>query len=230
MRIADAVWAATALLHQENPGKEDFEVKAIVSRTVTENLVGGFRSGLQPHVSWHCVANKKPNGGRYRMLYETARGHRRLLRIGDSPHPDRNGDIRPEKSELPAAYRPLVDWYDEVYSKQAPPPGSAPVSANVEPTIPMEVGSPTLPSQPSGGIESGSRTAFVGSAGAVVIPGNFRKELGIQEGTCLSVYRENDRLVLQPVTNEFIRSLVGCCKCEDSLVEARERDHRIEKR
>src|SRR5260370_38135556 len=93
----------------------------------------------------------------------------------------------------------------------------------------MEVGSPTLPSQPSGGIESGSRTAFVGSAGAVVIPGNFRKELGIQEGTCLSVYRENDRLVLQPVTNEFIRSLVRCCKGEDPLVEARGRDHQIEK-
>ncbi len=34
----------------------------------------------------------------------------------------------------------------------------------------------------------------------------------------------------QPVTEEFIRSLVGCCKGEDSLVEARERDHRIEKR
>jgi len=34
---------------------------------------------------------------------------------------------------------------------------------------------------------------------------------------------------LQPVTDEFIRSLVGCCKGEDSLVEAREREHRIEK-
>jgi hypothetical protein len=34
---------------------------------------------------------------------------------------------------------------------------------------------------------------------------------------------------LQPVTDEFIRSLRGCCKGEDSLVEAREREHRIEK-
>ena len=32
-----------------------------------------------------------------------------------------------------------------------------------------------------------------------------------------------------PVTDEFIRSMRRSCKGEDSLVEARERDHRIEK-
>ena len=32
----------------------------------------------------------------------------------------------------------------------------------------------------------------------------------------------------QPITDEFIHSLRGCCKGEDSLVEAREREHRIE--
>jgi len=32
-----------------------------------------------------------------------------------------------------------------------------------------------------------------------------------------------------PVSDEFIRSLRGCCKGEYSLVEAREREHRIEK-
>ena len=35
--------------------------------------------------------------------------------------------------------------------------------------------------------------------------------------------------VIEPVTDEFIRSLRGCLKGEDSLVEAREREHRIEK-
>ncbi len=33
----------------------------------------------------------------------------------------------------------------------------------------------------------------------------------------------------QPVVEELIRSLRGCCKGEDSLVEAWEREHRIEK-
>src|SRR6202140_4366270 len=32
-----------------------------------------------------------------------------------------------------------------------------------------------------------------------------------------------------PVSDEFISSLRGCCKGEDSLVAAREREHRIEK-
>ena len=41
---------------------------------------------------------------------------------------------------------------------------------------------------------------------------------------------EENQLILQPITREFIDSLLGCCKGKDSLVEARERDHRIEKR
>lgn len=39
---------------------------------------------------------------------------------------------------------------------------------------------------------------------------------------------ENDK-VLQPVTDEFIHSLRGCCKGEGSMIEDREREHRIEK-
>lgn len=40
--------------------------------------------------------------------------------------------------------------------------------------------------------------------------------------------QQGDRLV-EPVSDEFIRSLRGCLKGEDSLVEAWEREHRIEK-
>jgi AbrB family looped-hinge helix DNA binding protein len=74
-----------------------------------------------------------------------------------------------------------------------------------------------------------SGTAFVSATGAVVIPSDLRRELGIEEGTRLSVYRERDHLVLEPITDEFIHSLVGCLKGKDSLVAAREREHRIEK-
>ena len=62
-----------------------------------------------------------------------------------------------------------------------------------------------------------------------MIPSDLRKELGIEEGTRISVYREKNHLVLQPITDEFIHSLVGCLKGEDSLVAAWEREHRIEK-
>ncbi|HXM21482.1 MAG TPA: AbrB/MazE/SpoVT family DNA-binding domain-containing protein [Terriglobales bacterium] len=229
MRVADAVWAATALLHRENPNAEDFEVREIVSRAIRENFVGGFRPGLQPHASWHCVANKRPNGGRYRMLYETVRGRRRLLRPNDRCHPDRNGDIKPEKSALPAAWQTLVDWYDTVYSKPTPPPTSASVGLPGGQALPRQGKSEKSPASESGVSRSMSATAFVSSAGALVIPDDLRRELGIQDGTRLGIYREQGRLVMQPITEEYISSLRGCCKGEDSLVEAREREHRKEK-
>jgi AbrB family looped-hinge helix DNA binding protein len=69
----------------------------------------------------------------------------------------------------------------------------------------------------------------VSSKGQIVIPAALRDQLGIQPGTRLSIQRENNHLVLQPITEEFIHSLRGCCKGKTSLVEAREREHRIEK-
>jgi bifunctional DNA-binding transcriptional regulator/antitoxin component of YhaV-PrlF toxin-antitoxin module len=159
------------------------------------------------HVSKHCVANKSPNSERHRMLFETRRGRRRLFRYGDPFDVDRKqGKVRPEKRDVPPDYQPLVDWYDAVYSKQTLPSAAALISET----------------------ESGSE-ALVSSAGAFVIPGHLRKELGIGEGTRLSIHRERDRLVLQPITDEIIRSLRGRYKGTPSLVEDREREHRVEK-
>ncbi len=44
-----------------------------------------------------------------------------------------------------------------------------------------------------------------------------------------SLSDEGENQLLQPVTGDFIHSLRGSCKGETSLVEAREREHRIEK-
>jgi AbrB family looped-hinge helix DNA binding protein len=225
MTIADAIWLATALLHRNDAQAADFAVQDIIQKATQENLAGGFKPGLQVHASKHCVANKSPNPGRSRLLFETTRGRRRLFRNGDSFHPDRrDGKTRPEKGDLPPEYQPLVDWYDTVYSAQTG------ASADAKP-IPFrqEDASDESSFAKSYGSHSVPRTAFVSSAGAVQIPNDLRKELGIEEGTRLSVYREQDHLVLQPITDDFIHSLVGCLKGEDSLVEAREREHRIEK-
>jgi AbrB family looped-hinge helix DNA binding protein len=227
-KIADAIWTATALLHRENPAATDFSVQEIVSRAVDENLVGGFKAGLQPHASWHCVANKAPNPGRYRILFETSRGRRRLFRESDSSHPDRQGSkIHPRRQDLPQQYQPLLDWYDAIYSKQPPPEETTlPEKANTRSRHSVH---DISRSSNFGNDPFASAVAFVGSAGAVVIPADLRKELGIEEGTRLGIWREHDRLILQPVTPDYIRSLRGCCKGEDSLVEAREREHRMEK-
>jgi AbrB family looped-hinge helix DNA binding protein len=69
----------------------------------------------------------------------------------------------------------------------------------------------------------------VSSKGQIVIPATLREQLGIQAGTRLAIQRENNHLVLQPITDEFIHSLRGCLKGKTSLVDAREREHRIEK-
>jgi len=224
MTIADAIWLATALLHRNDPQAVDFAVHDIIQKAAQEKFVAGFKPGLQVHASKHCVANKSPNPGRSRMLFETTRGRRRLFRMGDSFHPDRHhGKIRPEKGDLPPEYQSLLDWYDRVYSTQAT------VSANVKPMPLQEDAFRAVHTTTSYGSQFVPGTAFVSATGAVVIPSDLRKELGIEEGTRISVYREQDHLVLQPITDEYIHSLVGCLKGEDSLVAAREREHRIEK-
>lgn len=113
VRVADEVWVATALLHREFPKRADFTIREIVERAARENLHAERRPGVYVHVVQHCVANRHPDPGRYRMLYETRDGHRRLFKAGDEWHPDRkDGRKRPAADALPDRYRELLEWYD----------------------------------------------------------------------------------------------------------------------
>ena len=82
IRVADEVWIATALLHRRHPDRDDFTVCEIVRQAEAEKVSDGpLRAGIQSHVYQHCVANKAPASvGRYRMLFETSKGRRRLFR------------------------------------------------------------------------------------------------------------------------------------------------------
>lgn len=112
IKVADEVWLAAALLHREHPDKADFEIDEIVQRASAEAGKEVLRPGVYVHVVQHCVANRPPNPGRYRMLVETAPGRRRLFRMGDSYHPAREGSkTTPEGQELPEQHRDLLDWY-----------------------------------------------------------------------------------------------------------------------
>jgi len=112
LKVADEVWIATALLHREHPESPDFTVDEIVKRAKKEGLHKPFRRGVYVHTIQHCVANRPPNPGRYRMLLETRPGHRRLFRMGDSYDPRREGaKIIPEHEDLPYAYSALLNWY-----------------------------------------------------------------------------------------------------------------------
>jgi hypothetical protein len=112
IKVADEVWIAAALLHREQPAQTDFSIEEIVERARKEDLAGGARPGVYVHVVQHCVANRPPNPGRYRMLYETGPGRRRLFRPGDAYHPSREGaKTTPTREEMPDGYVGLLEWY-----------------------------------------------------------------------------------------------------------------------
>ena len=114
VKVADEVWVATALLHREHPEDTDFAVEDIVARAKQERLNKTFRKGVYVHVMQHCVANRAPNSGRYRMLYETTPGRRRLFRTGDTYDPAREGSKTiPDREDIPLEYAALLDWYRE---------------------------------------------------------------------------------------------------------------------
>src|SRR5208283_5416175 len=105
IKLADEVWVSTLMLHQRHPERRDFLIEEIVefARSAQElRFVGPLRPGFYVHVVQHCVANRPPNPGRYRMLFETSPGRRRLYRHGDSYHPQREGGkVSPNPEDLP---------------------------------------------------------------------------------------------------------------------------------
>ena len=110
-KVADAVWIAAALLQRENPKQLDFPLEEIMARAAKESS-GPLRPGVYVHIVQHCVANRPPNPGRYRMLFETGPGRRRLFHPGDPYHPEREGSkIVPEAESLPREYISLLTWY-----------------------------------------------------------------------------------------------------------------------
>lgn len=223
MKVADEVWTSVALLHKERPERADFSVDEIKVRARRENWL--IRPGFSVHASYHCLANKPANPANHRMLYEDSRGRKRLYRPGDPCHSEReNGRIRPDKQDLPPEYQSLVDWYDAVYSKQSATPSPTPV------TVPHQFPpyANAANADFAGFAEMRSETVFVGPQGTVALPEYLLQELSLKEGSCLSIYREKDRLVLLPITEDFIRSVRGSLQGY-SLQEDREREHRIEK-
>ncbi|MGB8131053.1 MAG: hypothetical protein WCG81_14780 [Candidatus Angelobacter sp.] len=118
IKVADEVWIITAILHQQYPERADFTIEEIVARAKQEERNMPYRPGVYVHVVQHCVANRPPNPGRYRMLFETAPGRRRLFRKGDTYHPEREGaKIVPRREDIPF-YDGLLSWYNE-WSAQA---------------------------------------------------------------------------------------------------------------
>jgi hypothetical protein len=122
--IADRIWIATALLHQQFPARPDFTKDEIRQKLDVEGLAEGVKpETINAHLDQNCVANVPPSSGKYRMLYEAQLGSLRLFRPGDLTHPARIQKRKPSKSvpkreEIPEQYWHLLDWY-ETWSKEA---------------------------------------------------------------------------------------------------------------
>jgi hypothetical protein len=118
LKVADAVWVATAMLQKEHPEMEGFSVAEIVARVKAEKLTEGEDGSIYLHANQHCVANRPPNQARLRMLYQTKGNLRRIYCPTEPFHPARNGRVCPEPTDLPVSLLPLVDWYQDWCSKQ----------------------------------------------------------------------------------------------------------------
>jgi AbrB family looped-hinge helix DNA binding protein len=76
-----------------------------------------------------------------------------------------------------------------------------------------------------------TEVSTVTTKGQLVIPSKLRRKYSIKEGTQVAFLEQENRLVLQPLTPEFIRSLRGSLKSEPSalktLLEDRKRERKL---
>jgi len=118
VKVADQAWIAAALLHKENPHRQDFRVAEIFNRAMQE-FGRSKHKGVKQHISSHSVASNAPTPATYRMLTATSRGMRRLFRDGDSSNASRSGKFIPEAADIPAKYHSMLEWYKNEYNQHS---------------------------------------------------------------------------------------------------------------
>src|SRR5258707_4930947 len=64
-----------------------------------------------------------------------------------------------------------------------------------------------------------SEQSTVTTKGQLVIPARLRKKYSIRKGTKVAFIEDDNRLILQPITNEFIQRIRGSLKGKPSTPE-----------
>jgi AbrB family looped-hinge helix DNA binding protein len=64
-----------------------------------------------------------------------------------------------------------------------------------------------------------AETSVVTTKGQLVIPARLRRRFGIKKGTTISFLEEGGRIIVQPVSRQFIRGLRGSLKGERSALD-----------
>ena len=74
-----------------------------------------------------------------------------------------------------------------------------------------------------------TEVSTVTTKGQLVIPAKLRRKYAIREGTQVAFLEEENRLVLQPLTPEFVRSLRGSLKTNPSALKLLLEDRKQER-
>ncbi len=53
--------------------------------------------------------------------------------------------------------------------------------------------------------------------GQIVIPASLRRKYGIREGTKILVYDDGERIILKPVSKQYLKGLQGTLKSKGAL-------------
>lgn len=64
-----------------------------------------------------------------------------------------------------------------------------------------------------------TEVSTVTTKGQLVIPSRLRRKYSIRKGTQVAFVEEENRIVLQPITAEFIHSLRGCLGKDSSALD-----------
>ena len=74
-------------------------------------------------------------------------------------------------------------------------------------------------------------TSVVTTKGQLVIPARLRRLYGIKKGTLIAFAEDDGRIIVQPVTREFIRGLRGSLQGKpsalDTLLAERKREREL---
>lgn len=121
LTASDAIWIATARLHDRYPEAKGFTPAQIQDEVEQNHLTGVTPRTIYQHIVQHVTATQPANPNRRRMLTATDDGLRRLYLEGDDYHPSRNGgQFMPKADDLPPDLRGWLSWYTDEWSRNHP--------------------------------------------------------------------------------------------------------------
>ena len=75
-------------------------------------------------------------------------------------------------------------------------------------------------------------TAVVTTKGQIVIPSKIRRRYNLKKGTKVSITEENDKIILQPLTEEYFEQMAGILNSKGKLtrllLEERKKEQNLE--